>query len=79
MFDTFLYRHDLRNQAKEGACYKKRRYPSCTDLYLKKSPINFENTLSVFIGLPDFHKLVLTVFNPSPPSRSQKTYQKMLL
>ena len=41
---------------------KPKRYPSCIDLYLTNGPLSFQNTSSVFIGLSDFHKLVLTVF-----------------
>ena len=74
MFDTFLYHHDVKNLSKQGACYKKPRHPSCTDLYLKNSLLIFKNTLSVLIGLSDFHKLVLTVFNTSSPNLSQKNF-----
>ena len=62
MFDSFLYQHDLTNLVKEGTCYKNPRNPSCFDLYLTNSPLSFQNTSSVFTGLSDFHKLVLTVF-----------------
>ena len=62
MFDSFLYQHDLTNIVKEGTCYKNPRNPSCIDLYLTNSPLSFQNTLSVFTELSDFHKLALTVF-----------------
>ena len=62
VFDSFLYQHDLTNLVKEGSCYKNPRNPSCIDLYLTNSPLSFQNTSSVFTGLSDFHKLVLTVF-----------------
>ena len=62
MFDSFLYQHDLTNLVKEGTCYKNLRYPNCIDLYLINSPLSFQNTSSVFTGISDFHKLVLTVF-----------------
>ena len=61
MFDSFLYQHDLTNLVKEGTYYKNPRNPSCIELYLTNSPLSFQNTLSVFTRLPDFHKLVLTV------------------
>ena len=35
--------------------------PSCIDLMLKNSNMSFQNTTTVFSGLSDFHKLVLTV------------------
>ena len=62
VFDLFLYQHDLTNLVKEGTCYKNPGNPSCIDLYLTNSPLSFQNTSSVFTGLSDFHKLVLTVF-----------------
>ena len=58
---AFFYQHDLTNLVKEGTFYKNPRNPSCIDLYLTNSPLSFQNTLSVFTGLSDFHKLVLTV------------------
>ena len=62
VFDSFLYQHDLTNLDKEGTCLKNQRNPSCIDLYLINSPLSFQNTSSVFTGLSDFLKLVLTVF-----------------
>ena len=62
VFDSFLYQHDLTNLVKKGTCYKNPRNPSCIDLYLTNSPLSFQNTSSVFTGISDFHKLVLTVF-----------------
>ena len=35
--------------------------PSCIDLMLTNSNMSFQNTTTVFSGLSDFHKLVLTV------------------
>ena len=62
MFDSFLYQDDLTNLVKEDTYYKNPRNPTCIDLYLTNSPLSFQNTSSVFTGLSDFHKLVLTVF-----------------
>ena len=62
VFDSFLYQHDLTYLGKEGICLKNQRIPSCIDLYLTNSPLSFQNTSSVFTGLSDFLKLVLTVF-----------------
>ena len=62
VFDSFLYQHDLTNLVKKGTCYKNPGNPSCIDLHLTNSPLRFQNTSSVFTGLSDFHKLVLTVF-----------------
>ena len=62
VFDSFFYQHYLTNLVKEGNCYKNPRKPNCIDLYLTNSLLSFQNTSSVFTGLSDFHKLVLTVF-----------------
>ena len=37
------------------------RNPCCIDSHLTNIPLSFQNTLSVFTGLSDIHKLVLTV------------------
>ena len=35
--------------------------PSCIDLILTNRNMSFQNTITVFAGMSDFHKLVLTV------------------
>lgn len=62
MFDTCLYRNDLTNLVKDSNCYKNRRKPKCICLYLTNNLLSYQNTSSVFVGLTDFHKLVLAVF-----------------
>ena len=62
VFDSFLFQHDLINLVKDSTCYKNPRNPSCIDLYLTNRQLRFQNTSSVFTGLSDFYKLVLTVF-----------------
>ena len=61
MFDSFLYQHDPKNLFKEGTCFKNSRNPCCIDSHLTNIPLSFQNTLAVFTGLSDIHKLVLTV------------------
>ena len=80
MFDSFLYQHDLANLAKEGTWYKKPRKPRGIDFYLTNSPLSFHNTSSVFTGISDFHKLVLTVLKTisvksQPKELSYKDYK----
>ena len=46
---------------KEKTCFKSVENPSCVDLILTNNAMAFQNTTTVFTGLSDFHKLVLTV------------------
>ena len=62
MLNSFLYQHDLTNLVKDCTCYKNPRNPNYISLYLINSQLSFQNISSVFTGLSDFHKLVLTVF-----------------
>ena len=39
--------------------------PSCIDLFITNSPWSFQNTIAVFNGLSDFHKMVITVVKMS--------------
>ena len=43
-------------------CYKNSNNPSCIDHILANSPKSFFKTETVFTGLSDSHKLVLSVF-----------------
>ena len=44
---------------------KRKRVSSCIDLILTNNAMAFQNTATVFTGLSDFHKLVLTVLKTS--------------
>ena len=61
-FDTFLYQHQLTSISRNPTCYKNPNNPSCIDHILTNSPKSFFKTETVFTGLSDFHKLVLSVF-----------------
>ena len=63
--DPFIYEHDLHNLVKEKTCFKSVENPSCIDLILTNNAMAFQNTTTVFTGLSDFHKLVLTVLKTS--------------
>ena len=63
--DSFIYEHDLHNLVKEKTCFKSVENPSCIDLILTNNAMAFQNTTTVFTGLSDFHKLVLTVLRTS--------------
>lgn len=45
--------------------FKSVESPSCIDLILTNSVVAFQNTTTVFIGLSDFDKLILTVLKIS--------------
>ena len=62
--ESFL-EHDLQNPVKENTCFKSVENPSCIDLILTNSYMSFQNTTTVFAGISDFHKLVLTVLKIS--------------
>ena len=40
---------------------------SCIDVFLRKSPLRFQHTASVFSGLFDFHKIMLAVSKAAFP------------
>ena len=75
--DSFIYEHDLQNLVKEKTCFKSVENPSFIDLILTNNAMAFQNTTTVFTGLSDFHKLVLTVLKTSiTKSKPQKiTYR----
>ena len=62
---------------KEKTCFKSVENPSGIDLILTNNSIAFQNTTTVFTGLSDFHKLVLTELKTSiTKSKPQKiTYR----
>ena len=62
---NFLYQHDLYNLAKVGTCFKNSSKPPFIDLFLTTENTHFQNTVAVYCGLSDFHKLVLTVLKTS--------------
>ena len=45
----------------EPVCFENRNNPSCTGLYLTNRPTTFQCTTTIETGIPDFHKLVVTV------------------
>ena len=59
--DTFLYQHELKNVNKKPTCYKNSKNPSCIGFILTNNPRSFFKMSTLFTGLSDFHKLVLSV------------------
>ena len=61
----FLYEYNAKNIVKENTCFKNALNPSCIDLFITNSPLSFQNTIAVFNGLSNFHKMVITVMKMS--------------
>ena len=57
----FLYEHNAKNIAKDNICFTNAWNPSSSDLFIANSPLSFQNTIAVSNGLPDLHKMVITV------------------
>ena len=57
---TFLYQHDLYNLVRGGTCFKNSSKPTSIDLFLTTKNTHFKNSVAVYSGLSDFHKLVLS-------------------
>ena len=61
----FLYEYNAKNIVKENTCFKNAFNPSRIDLFITNSPLSFQNTIAVFNGLSNFHKIVITVMKMS--------------
>ena len=53
--------YNLKNIIREKTCFKNPNYPSCIDLIIKNRPKSFQNSMVIETGLPDFHKMCITV------------------
>ena len=62
---TFLYECNAKNIVKENTCFKNPLIPSCVDLFIINSPLNFQNTIGFLNGLSYFHKMVIRVLKMS--------------
>ena len=61
VLSPFLYQHDVENLVKEKTCFKNANNPSTIDCFLTNNSLAFQNTITTFTGLSDYHELVLTV------------------
>ena len=59
-FDEF--QHELRSVNDRRTCNKNPDKPSCIDFILTNSPLSFHKSDCLFTGLPNGHKVVLSVF-----------------
>ena len=64
--------HNLKTLIKQKTCFKKHENPACIDLILTNSPRSFQNTCTFETGLPDFHKLTITVLKQYFPKLKPK-------
>ena len=53
--------YNLKNLVKEPTCFKNPDSPSCIDLFLTNRPRTFQCTTTIYTGISNFHKLVVTV------------------
>ena len=70
--DSFCPIYHLKSLIKKTACYKNPEKPTCIDLILTNSPRQFQATLTLEIGLSDFHKMVLASFKSESPHQKPK-------
>ena len=76
----FVYEYNAKNIVKENTCFKNVLNPSCIDLFITNSPLNFQNIISISNGLSDFHKMVITIVKMSfkkhfPTQRHYRDYK----
>ena len=53
--------YSCKSVVKDGTCFKNLLEPSFIDLIITNRPKRFQNSVTVETGLPDFHKMTLTV------------------
>ena len=53
--------YSCKNLIKDNTCFKNLLQRSCIDLIITNRPKSFQNSVAVETGLPDFHKMTLTV------------------
>ena len=61
--NDFCNVYNLSNLVKEPTRYKNPDNPSRIDLFLTNRPKCFQSTMTMETGIPDFHKMVITVLN----------------
>ena len=69
---SFLLQRDFKSIVKTNTCFKSVSNPSCIDLFVTNSPLNFQHTSTYSTGLSDFHKLVLTVMKTTIPKNKPR-------
>ena len=70
--DTFMYHHHSQNTNTQP--YKNPNNLTCIDLFLTNSSRSFYKTETLFTGLSDFHKVILSIFKTTfTKSRAKET------
>ena len=81
LLDTFLYQHEFSSIKKIPSCYKNPSNPSNIDLILPSCTKHIFKTDTIFAGLSDFCKLVLSLFKTTftkfkPKETVYRNYRK---
>ena len=53
--------YDLKNLIRIPTCFKTPEGPTIVDVMLTNSYISFQNACAIEKGLPDFHKIIITI------------------
>ena len=61
ILSEFLEQYEAKNITNNKTCFKSPDRPTCINLFLTNSPHSFQNTMTISTGLPDFHKMIITV------------------
>ena len=61
-FSSFLNQHELSSKVKESTCFKNNSNPEYIDVFSDSSALSLQHILTVFNGLSNFHKLVMTIY-----------------
>ena len=62
---VFSDNYDLKSLIKKSTCYKNSNKPFYVDIILTNKPQRFEHSCVIGTGLPDFHKMTVTVMKTS--------------
>ena len=70
---AFCNQYKLEALNKEVTCFENVDKPSCIDLFLTNSSKCFENCLTLYKGLSDFHKTIVTIMKTKHERSPSKT------
>ena len=58
---NFRLEISAKNIVNSYTCYKSAENPSCIDLVITNTLLNFQNTVTLTTGLSGFHKMVIAI------------------
>ena len=70
LMQTFCNTYDLASLIKNPTFFKNPESPTCIDLILTTKPRSFQHSSVVETGLPDFHRIIVTLI--------KSTFQKLM-